>query len=87
MKIHEKIVALLCVLVIFVAVGSQGVPGMVGCQDTFASDGCQGTFATAGSQAALGAEAGFTCEIFPLERNGIPLHLDRVKKENITPAG
>ena len=44
----------------------------------FTLSGCRDTF---------GAEAGFSCETFPLERNGIPLHLDRVKAENTIPAG
>ena len=40
--------------------------------------GCRDTFA-AGSD--------FSCETFPLERNGIPLCLDRVKEEITSPVG
>ena len=39
---------------------------------------CQDTFAI---------EDEFICKTFPLERNGISLHLDRVQKNNITPDG
>ena len=81
MKLHKKILALLCMVVIIAAAGNR---------DTFASDGCRDASGEAGSQEAqdvFGAEAGYTCEVYPLERNGIQLHLDRVKKENIIPAG
>ena len=70
MKLHEKIFALLCMLVVVI------IPA--GCRDIYASAGCRDT---------VGAEAGFICETFPLERNGIPLHLDCVKTENASPAG
>ena len=35
---------------------------------------------------ALGEKTEYTCEVFPLERNHISLHLDRVKIENSDPA-
>ena len=44
-------------------------------------------FILSGGRDTFGAEAGFSCETFPLERNGISLHLDRVKAENTIPAG
>lgn len=44
-------------------------------------------FIPAGCRDTFGAEAGFSCETFPLERNGIPLHLDCVIKRNTTPSG
>ena len=43
--------------------------------------------AFAGCRDTYGAEACLSCETFPLERNGISLHLDRVKTENTAPAG
>ena len=76
MKTHEKILALLCiVMLIFVSPG---------CRNAFGADT---TGAEAADMEAAGVETGYSCETFPLERNGIPLHLDRVKKENTTPAG
>ncbi len=68
---HEKLFALRCMLMVFFAAA--------GSRDAVA--------AAAGSRNALAADAGCICETFPLERNGIPLHLDRVKAENTTPAG
>ena len=41
--------------------------------------------AASGCRNAFGAEAGYSYEAFPLERNGIPLHLDRTTEENSTP--
>ena len=38
-----------------------------------------------GCRNAFGAEAGYFYEVFPLERNGIPLHLDRTTEENNAP--
>ena len=36
---------------------------------------------------ALGEKTEYSYEVFPLERNGIALHLDCVKTENSDPAG
>ena len=41
--------------------------------------------AAAGSPNAFGAETGYSYEVIPLERNGIPLHLDRTTKGNNAP--
>ena len=69
MMICEKFLALLCIVIMI-----------------FASPGCRNAFGadTFGTEAA-GAETGYSCETFPLERNGIPLHLDCVQKDNTTP--
>lgn len=45
------------------------------------------SFCVSGGQAASGEEANYSCEVIPLERNGISLHLDCVKTENTTPLG
>ena len=44
-------------------------------------------FAASGFSAAFGEEANYSYEVFPLERNGISLHLDCVKTENRQPSG
>jgi len=41
--------------------------------------------ATFGCRNAFGAEAGYSYEVIPLERNGIPLHLDCTTEENNAP--
>ena len=43
-------------------------------------------FAASGFSAAFGEEASYSYEVFPLERNGISLHLDCVKTENRQPS-
>lgn len=79
MMLYKKILTLLCMIVAIAApAGSSDAFGADGSPDVLAAAGCPDTFA---------AEAGFTCETFPLERNGIPLHLDCVKKDGTTPAG
>ena len=71
MKLRKKILALLCIVMA-----------------VFTSAGCLTAFgADAFGAETSGPEAGYICETFPLERNGIPLHLDCVKKENTAPAG
>ena len=43
-------------------------------------------FSISGSLTVFGEGVSFSCEVFPLERNGIALHLDCVKMENSTPS-
>ncbi len=45
------------------------------------------TFAASGFSSAFGEETSYSYEVFPLERNGISLHLDCIKAENRQPTG
>ena len=76
MKLRKKILALLCiVMAVFTSAGCLTAFGA----DTFGAE-------TFGAETS-GPETGYICETIPLERNGIPLQLDCVKKENAAPAG